>query len=104
VDHAFCFGEVRKKAVKEWSADEVKSVLNILDMYDVDNSGNIDAVELNKLCLDLGVEGNTEEVMNNADGTNFTKTEFFVWYSGCTAEEAALLIDQHGGLLQTEGL
>merc|ERR1711862_66279 len=94
------------------SADDVKATLKIFRDFDKDNSGAIDAAELKALCAALDIEASidtltkdgiliigTEASMSEAD--TLTKDgkidpkEFFAWYVGCSAEEAAAVFKQH---------
>lgn len=96
VSHAQQFDELRAKgSLKEYTEQEVKDVLAIFKQFDADNSGYMDAGELQALCDVLCIEASVEEADTfKADGKIGT-CEFFAFYVGCSREEAEQVFDQH---------
>jgi Ca2+-binding EF-hand superfamily protein len=96
--HNNVFAALTGKALKEWSADEVKATMKVFTDFDKDNSGFIDAAELKSLCDVLGITARVSEADTLTKDGKIDPKEFFVWYCGCTVEEAAAAFAQHNNV------
>lgn len=98
--HGSLFADLRGKALKEWSEDEVKDTLKVFKQFDKDNSGAIDAAELKALCAVLCIEAKVGEADTLKKDGKIDPKEFFVWYVGCTAEEATATFKKHKNIFE----
>lgn len=89
---------VETKPLKEWSADEVKATLKIFKDFDKDKSGKIEQGELQALCEAIGIEASMGEADTLVKDGKIDAKEFFAWYTGCTAVEAATAFAMHAGV------
>jgi len=104
VTHAQQFDALRAKgSLKEWSEHEVKDVLAIFRQFDADNSGTIDAAELQAMCDVLMIEASVEEADKFQSDGKIDACEFFAFYVGCTREEAEQCFEQHTVVFATLG-
>ena len=78
-----------QKPIKEFTGDEIRDVLNIFRLFDANGDGSIDATELNALCEALMIEATVGEADKYTVDGKIDPKEFFAFYVGCTAEEAA---------------
>lgn len=95
-DHAYLFAP--KGNIKEWSEDEVTSVLAIFKQFDENNSGDIDEKELQSLCDILCCETPVAEKL--AKEGKLSSHAFFAWYVGCSTEEADKVFEDHAALFK----
>lgn len=93
--HSSIFSSFAQKPFHQYSGDEVKAVLKIMKDFDKDNSGYINARELKSLCEVLGVQAKIQEVDTLVKDRKIDPKEFFVWYTGCSPDEAAVAFVQN---------
>jgi len=97
-DHAYLFAP--EKQLKDWSVDEVTSVLKIFKEFDADNSGFIDEKELANLCDILCIDATVTEADNIIKDGKLGEREFFGFYVGCDKEEADKVFEDHADLFK----
>lgn len=95
--HSTSFAGLKSKAFKSWTEKEIADVMQIFEQYDTDKNGFIDATELEKLCKELAITGEMEDADTIVKDGKIDKKEFFVWWCGCTVEEAGIPFDTHSG-------
>jgi len=89
------------KPLKEWSGDEVKAILKVFKDFDKNNSGFIEAEELVPLCDVLGIESTIGEADKLVKDGKIDPKEFFIWWVGCSEEEAASAFVRHDAVFAT---
>merc|ERR1711879_357444 len=94
-EHDSIFAALSGKALKEWSGEEVKATLKVFNDFDKDRSGFIDAAELKALCDVLYITASVRDADTLVKDGKIDPKEFFAWYVGCTAEEAATTFEKH---------
>lgn len=94
-DYAYLF--TGEKQLKEWSPEEVTSVLTIFKQFDANSDGKMNQEELNTLCDLLCIEAKLENIEGGSDGS-IGKRQFFAFYVGCSKEEADKVFNDHADL------
>ena len=94
---------LRAKSLKEWLPAEIKDILVVFKSFDKDGDGKIDEGELKELSAALGVDVEMGEADALVKDGVVDLQEFFVFYTGCTQEEAENAFDQHTLLFATGG-
>lgn len=98
--HGAIFAGLSGKQFKEWSAKEVQATLKVFQDFDRDSSGAIDAKELKALCEVLCIEAKVAEADTLKKDGKIDPQEFFSWYVGCTAAEAAATFEKHKSIFR----
>lgn len=101
--HGHLFEALRAKSLKEWLPAEIKDILVVFKSFDKDGDGKIDEGELKELSAALGVDVEMGEADALVKDGVVDLREFFVFYTGCTQEEAENAFDQHTLLFATGG-
>lgn len=86
---------IEKKSFKDWSDEDVASVLNIFVECDKDKSGLIEAGELKSVCASLKRESDLEAVDKFVVDGKVDSREFFAWHTGCSKFEAMSVFAKH---------